>query len=365
MILHLIETGGPGGAEQMLLRLCDEYKRKGYSQLVCLRKEGWLAEEVRKRSLPLEIRPLQRKLDFSWLKELRQIIKHFEITSIHSHEFTMNIHGAILGKWLKIPSVATVHGKVYYNKKWNRRLAYRFISRLTNMVAVSKDIKNYLISICKISPERVSVIPNGINIDFFRFNKEKRDIIRSQLKINDDQILLGTIGSYYPIKGHKFLIDALPGLILKYPNIRLVMAGQGPLEKDLQAQINKNGLRDYVKIIGYVEDIPSLLSALDVFTMPSLSEGHPLALLEAAANGRSIVATNVGGISEIIKNTESGILVPPGDANALTEALSYLLSDPKIRITIANNAATVVNESWSINNTSERYLALLYPQEKK
>jgi len=361
VILHLIETGGPGGAEQMLLRLADEYGRRGILQLVCLRKEGWLADEVRRRCLPLEIIPLGRLPDLAWLNKLGILARTYGVTAIHTHEFAMNVRGAMLAKWLGLPAVATVHGKGYYGDKFARRLAYRLISRLTNIVAVSEDIRTLLINMVGINSHLVSVIPNGVDIDRFSFNAEKRRIMRDQLGVLDNQLLLGTVGSYYPVKGHGFLIEAMQQLLGIHHNIKLVMAGQGPLVEELQKKIILNGLESDAQLIGYIEDTTGLLSALDIFVMPSLSEGQPLALLEAAANGRCIVSTNVGGIPEIVQNGENAILVPAGDTNALVAALSKLIDEPETRSVIANNAESTIKSRWSIQGTAERYLKLLYP----
>ena len=139
------------------------------------------------------------------------------------------------------------------------------------------------------------------------------------------------------------------------------MAGQGPLAEELRNQVNDRTLEANVQIVGYVEDTQGLLSALDIFVMPSLSEGQPLVLLEAAANGRCIVATNVGGIPEIIVNGESGVIVSPGDVDALADALARLLIEPEIRRALATNAAIRVQKYWSIQRTADRYLALLFP----
>jgi glycosyltransferase involved in cell wall biosynthesis len=361
MILHLIETGGPGGAEQMLLRLADEYGRRGVSQMVCLRKEGWLAEEVRRRGLHLVVKSLGRLPDLHWLSELRKLAQEFGVTAIHSHEFAMNVRGAILAKWLKIPSVVTVHGKNYYGDKWSRRLAYRGISRLTNVIAVSKDIRNYLIDVVGIASLRVVVIPNGVDTKHFCFNAEKRNTIRARFDVLDDQLLIGAVGSYYPVKGHRFLIDAMQTLVTIEPDVKLVIAGQGTLSEELKRQVNEMKLTENVQIVGYIEDTPGLLSALDIFVMPSLSEGHPLALLEAAVNGRCIVATHVGGIPEIIVDGESGLLVPPGNAGVLADALGGLLVEPETRQLLAKNAEAMANKNWSIQRSADSYLALLTP----
>ena len=364
MILHLIETGGPGGAEQMLLRLAEEYGRRGFSQMVCLRKDGWLAEEVRKRNLPLEIRPLGRLPDAGWLSDIRRQALSYGVKAIHAHEFAMNVRGAILARSLGIPSVATVHGTGYFGDKFMRRFAYRLTSRLTHLVAVSADIRQHLIERAKIKPEQVSVIPNGVDTKRFKFNAPKRLAMRAHLGIRDNEFLLGTVGSYYPVKGHRFLIEAMRELVKVDSGIRLVMAGQGPLAHDLQQQALDQGVGENVRVIGYIEDTSAFLSALDLFVMPSLSEGQPLALLEAASNGRCIVASNVGGVPEIIENGKSGILVPPGDSNALAAAIMRVWREPARRENLAGSAALEINNHWSIERTVDRYLDLLFPSIK-
>jgi len=361
MILHLIETGGPGGAEQMLLRLAEEYGRRGYSQMVCLRKDGWLAEEVRKRDLPLDIRPLGRLPDAGWLTGLRRKALSCGVKAIHAHEFAMNVRGALLARSLGVPSVATVHGRGYFGDKMSRRLAYRMTSRLTHLVAVSADIRHHLIERGGIAPERVYVIPNGVDTIRFQFCEQKRSAMRAHLSIRDDEFLLGTVGSYYPVKGHRFLIEAMRKLVQDYPRLKLVMAGQGPLANTLQAQAVEQGLGDHVRIVGYLEDTAAFLSALDLFVMPSLSEGQPLALLEAAANGRCIVASDVGGVPEIIENGKCGVLVPPGDTDALAKAIARVLREPDARGALAGAAAEQIKTYWSLERTVDRYLDLLFP----
>lgn len=361
IILHLIETGGPGGAEQMLLRLADEYRRRGFAQVVCLRKEGWLAQEIRRRGFPLEIRDLKRLPDFGWLCFIRGLARKYRVTAIHAHEFAMNARAGILAKWLGIPAVATVHGKSYYSERWIRRLTYRIVSRFISMVAVSKDIRDLLISKVRISPSRVDLILNGIDTELFSFSAEKRSSMRDWLGINGDELLLGTVGSYYSVKGHRFLIDAMQKLVAIDRNLKLVMAGQGPLAAELRRQICDRELGASVQIVNYIEDTQGLLSALDFFVMPSLSEGLPLSLLEAAANGRCIVATNVGGIPEVITHQGNGILVPPGSSDALADAIAGLVANPETRSSLGYNAALAAQRDWSIQGTADRYLELLSP----
>lgn len=360
MILHLIETGGPGGAEQMLLRLADEYGRRGFAQAVCLRKNGWLAEEVRRRDLLLEIVPLTRLPDIRWFKKLIKFARENKVKAIHAHEFAMNVRGAILGSSLKIPIVATIHGKGYFSDKWSRRQAYRLTSRMASFVAVSNDIRKQLIHKTGLNPHRVSVIPNGVDIEHFQFNIEKRKVFRELYKVNDKQILLGTVGSYYPVKGQRYLIEAMKKIVAINHCVKLVMAGQGPLGVELDRQIYDNGLKEYVQLVDYVNDIPGFLSALDIFILPSLSEGLPLSLLEAAACKLCIVATHVGGIPEFIVDQENGVLVPPKDSEALAEAVIELF-DPNKRFSLANNVFSTLKRDWSLYRIADQYLKLLLP----
>lgn len=360
LILHMIETGGPGGAEQMLLRLADAYGQRGFSQMVCLRKDGWLAREVRRRGLSLKIIHLNRLPDVSGLKKLYDLVRKQGVTAIHAHEFAMNVRGAILGRLQGIPVAATVHSKGYFGDKWVRRQAYRFAGRSATIIAVTEDIRQYLIEKGGLKAERVCVIPNGVDAERFRYNEEKRRVFRGKFGVQEDQLLLGTVGSYYQVKGHRFLIEAMKRLVAVNQSLKLVMAGQGPLSDQLQKQAEDSGLGKYVQITGFVDDIPGFLSALDIFVMPSISEGMPLSLLEAAANERCIVATNVGGIPDIIVNQKTGILVPPGNVEALTDGLARLF-DPSMRISLAANAAATVKENWSFHRTVDRYLELLLP----
>jgi glycosyltransferase involved in cell wall biosynthesis len=359
VILHLIETSGPGGAEQMLLRLAEAYRARGISQMVCLRKEGWLAEEVRRRGFKLVIRPLGRLPDLGWLQAMRAVAVENGVQALHAHEFAMNVRAAMLAWNLGVPAVATVHGKGYYDEKFARRLSLRLASRHAVIVAVSRDIQNHLARRVGIDGERIVFIPNGIDTQRYRFDAGKRRRYRSEYGLREDQVLLGTLGSYYPVKGHRYLIDAMRQLTRSHPDLQLIMAGQGGLEEDLRNQVAELNLQANVRIIGYMEDAAGFLSALDIFVMPSLSEGLPLSLLEAAAAGRCIVASAVGGIPEFLIDRENGFLVPPGDSVALAERLSALVSDSEKRFSSGARATADAECKWSIERTADSYLALL------
>lgn len=358
-ILHSIETGGPGGAEQMMLRLAEAYRQRGHRQVVCLRKDGWLADQVRARGFELVLRPLGRSPDIGWMRWLAARIAELGVDAVHAHEFAMNFHASAAARLAGVPAVATFHGRAYYSETALRRGVCRLVSRMASVVAVSDDIRAHLCESAGLRAGRLHLILNGVDVARYKFDPAARQQQRAVLGLTQDQPLIGAVGSYYPVKGHRYLIEAMGLLVVERPDVQLVIAGQGPLAADLERQIAAAELQANVRLLGYVDDPAALLSAFDVFAMPSLSEGLPLALLEAAATGRAVVASRVGGIPEVINHDVTGVLVPAGEVEPLAQALKDLVAVPNHREQLGAAAARYVREKWSIDSTAEQYLNLL------
>ena len=137
--------------------------------------------------------------------------------------------------------------------------------------------------------------------------------------------MVGVIGNLYPVKGHQYLIDGIPSILSKCPNTSFLFAGRGQLETDLKAEVKRLGLDGRVHFLGLRQDVARILALLDVFVLPSLSEGLSMAILEAMIAGRPVVATAVGGNPELVLNGKSGFLVPPRDSQALAKSVTTLL----------------------------------------
>jgi len=156
------------------------------------------------------------------------------------------------------------------------------------------------------------------------------------------------------------LIQAIEELVKRGDTrVRLLLVGQGPLEADLRQSAVEYGLCDRVQILGYSNEVSDLLSAIDIFVLPSLSEGLPLALLEAAAAGRPLIATEVGGVPEIVDDGVNGLLVPPRDPKSLANAVQSLSHDPERRIKMGEAARKKVEANWSMTSVADAYLTLL------
>jgi glycosyltransferase involved in cell wall biosynthesis len=212
----------------------------------------------------------------------------------------------------------------------------RFLSRATTQrVAVSEAVARATCQRLRLERERVTVIPNSVPSKTFRIMSEVEwRLKRRELGIQHTDLVIATVGRLDPEKNHDLLLVAMRRLTEEFPGVRLLLAGYGPLRQRLEAQAISLGIGSYVHFLGFRKDIEDILEAADIFVLPSEWEGLPLALLEAGAKRLPAVASNVGGVPEIIKNGETGFLVEPGDVMKLANRLTQLLGNPVLRKTL-------------------------------
>jgi glycosyltransferase involved in cell wall biosynthesis len=353
-ILHLIETGGPGGAERVLTSLVLALEAAGeFRSQVGLLKDGWVAAELRAHGHVPVFFPLRRPLDPALLVALARHIRRAGVDLVHAHEFTMNVYGGVAAALARVPAIGTVHGRGYYSTAGRRIAALKFAARLgTVLVAVSSDIKRFLET--ELGLEGVRLIPNGIDVDRPASGDRARG--RAALALPPAVPVIGAVGNLYPIKGHRTLIQALSSLSVP---VHVVIAGRGEEEAALRRDAAALGLADRVHLLGFRDDVPDLLAAFDIYALPSFSEGQSLALIEAMAAGRPIVATAVGGNPELLGAGEpAGLLVPPGDPAALAEALARLLARPAEAERLGAAARARARAEFSLAVMLGRYRAL-------
>ncbi|TLY15566.1 MAG: glycosyltransferase, partial [Nitrospirae bacterium] len=261
-----------------------------------------------------------------------------------------------------IPLIATVHGKNYYTEQVKRRMAYRMVSRYANMVAVSEDLKRFLLENVGVAPERLQVVYNGVN-PAPHVPREKRDSVKAKLGLSDLDHVVGMVGSLYPVKAHRYLLKAIPRVLAVCPRTVFLLIGRGELEATLKQEAKDLGIEEHVQFLGFRDDVPSILSVMDVFVLPSLSEGLSVALLEAMAAGIPTIATRVGGNPELVIDQRTGFLIPPRDTETLASKLLILLQDKELSRTLGDNGRKRVKDSFSfeamVNNYQQLYERLL------
>jgi glycosyltransferase involved in cell wall biosynthesis len=340
----------------MLASLAAQLQSAGCHNLVIVpaNGEGWLARQLAGTGVAVERITLDRPLSRTCARWLETTLRRHRIGVAHSHEFTMAVYGAWVSRRLGIGHVITMHGSRYYVKRWRRRLALRLAAALAgHLVAVSHELAGHLSHDLWIKLARVRIIPNGVQL-----REVKRASVRDELHLGPTDPLLLAVGNLYPVKGHEYLIDALALLTTRHPRAHVVIAGRGELADKLRAHASDVGVSDRVHFLGLRSDIPELLAAADIFVLPSLSEGLPLALLEAMSAGRPIVATNVGEVASALANGEAGLVVPPENREALADAVAFLLSQPAVARALGERAAQRAAAEYHLARMTERYAAL-------
>ncbi len=252
------------------------------------------------------------------------------------------------------------HNRMYASK---RRLLIPHklpASMAYKVIAVSKEIRTYLISHEGIKPERIGIISNGIDEGLYTGNLDRR-LVKTRLGIPEDRILIGTGARLVPEKGLTHLLDAMSILGKKRGDFLLVIAGDGPLRKDLEKRVRDNGLSSHVSFLGERTDFHEIIRLFDIYVLPSVSEGLPLSLLEAMAARKAIVASKVGGIPDVITAGNNGLLVPPGEPRPLSDAIGYLMDNPLKRSEFGERAYAGFREKHSAKTMADAY-GLLYEQ---
>src|SRR5438105_6430798 len=161
-VLHLSSSSGPGGAETVLASVASGLDASRYRSVVCLFRDGWLRHRCEQLGLETHIIPITGMLDLRWLQRFSQLLRTHGVRLIHAHEFGANTYGTLAGRLVRIPVVATVHGRSYYVDRGHRRLAYRAVSRFAAMVAVSEEVKRFVVERTGVSPRRLRVVYNGV-----------------------------------------------------------------------------------------------------------------------------------------------------------------------------------------------------------
>jgi glycosyltransferase involved in cell wall biosynthesis len=354
----LIESDGPGGAESTVLSLANGLAARGVEvrPAVFSGGEGWLTERLRAAGHLVYLPSLSRPVDPALVYRMSQWVRRERLSVLHAHEFTMGFYAGMAGALSGVPHVLTMHGGTSFASVARRRIALSFSARrAAAVVGVSDSTCEHLALSLGVPASRVERIPNGV-----MHRAGDRAATRGALALGDSEHLLLAVGNLYAVKGHTVLVRAAATLAqqIGLPPWRIAIAGRGDEERALREQIAAAGLYDRVQLLGLRNDIPDLLAAADGWVMPSLNEGLPLALLEAMLSGLPVVASAVGGIPKIVLPGQTGVLVPPGNADALAVALETLLRQPHHAQTLAHEGRRLVQEQYSFDAMIERYLSI-------
>jgi len=359
-IAMMLESDGPGGAEMMVFRLAEELRRRGHVVVPVgpINGIGWLGDLFRGAGVSPEFFRIRRPLDPACVRGLVRLFREHDINAVHSHEFTMAVYGAAASRLMRLPHVITMHGGFRACTALRRRLALRWAMRnSSHTVMVSRATQRQFATDLGLHERRFTVVPNGVPSI-----PGTADHVRAEFGIRPGERVLLAVGTLERHKGHRVLLEALSHLEREKDKVpwRLIIAGgRGGDQHDALIEFaEETGLNDRVHVVTNRNDIPDLLALADIFVMPSLFEGLPMALLEAMIAGKAIVASATSGIPEAIESGREGLLVTPGDVAALARALQSLLTDEARRNALGDAAGQRARGEFTVQVMADRYEAL-------
>jgi len=355
-ILHLTETSEPGGSETVLAYIAKNLDPKRYRSSVCLLNEGWLSDQLKKNGVNYTVIENKRSFDPIFLSQLIRLIKREKIDLVHAHEFMMNVYGSVAARICFVPMIGTVHSRLYFTEKKRRILAYKLAMALcSRMVTVCEDLKMYIYEKLKLrNRNKILTIYNGIDLKKYAVKYPHVEFC-SQIAIPPGTLVGGTVGSLFEVKGIPYLLEAVREVVSKFPNFRLLIAGEGDQESVLKQKTLSLGLQETVNFLGFRNDIPELLNLFDIYICSSISEGLSLSILEAMAAGKPVIGTEVGGNPDLVIPGKNGFLVPPGDPYALAEKILILLKDKNLRESMGRAGKKIAEDKFSLEKMVEDY----------
>jgi glycosyltransferase involved in cell wall biosynthesis len=359
-----------GGAQKVLLDQADWFHQQGHQVFAAFiydkenLRDRWQAES----NVPIiDLKAHQKDGNFfvngillvRGLFSLWRLIRREKIQVIETFTHDSNML-ALPVAWLAgVPvRIATHHGVIENFPRWRETIHTWMVNHniAQSLVVVSSRIKQQAI-LEGVAAKRISVIQNGITP--ISIEGVDKSTVRKEAGLKDEDLFLLSVGRLVYQKAHAILIQAMPQILEKYPNLKLGICGDGGLRSQLEIQIKESGLSNSVKLIGVQDHIEHFLAVADIFVLPSRWEGLPIALLEAMSAGLPVAATRVEGVDEVVRDGEDGYLVNPEDSNELATAILKLLARPNLRLEMGAAARRHVTENYDNHTMCDKYLQLM------
>ncbi len=365
-VMQMIDRAFLGGGQVTVLTLARNLDAAGFEVLVATEAEGPLVDELRKsgiRHVPVDIR---KKKGIFEVRGLAGMLRENTIDVLHTHGGVAGLFGRLAARKAGVPAIVhTIHGIHYlhYRNPFVRRASLALEKRLSGftdaVIFVSESDFEKGIEYGLARPGKARLIRNGVD---FPPSRPGFDRVAKRAELGAEGPLVAAVSRLHRQKGLIYLLRALPAVVKARPDLRAVLAGGGDLESGLRAEANRLGLGGRLAFLGERADVAEILAAADVFVLPSLWEGLPYAVIEAAAAGTPIVASDIDGVREVVRNGETGVLVPAGHPEKLADAIIGLVENPERARALADRARREIPPLYSVDRmireTESLYLAL-------
>lgn len=355
-----------GGVEKVTLNFLKNVNKDKYQivPIVLIRpweKENYFVKEIEKLgykyfSIPVAVKQKNEGRDFFRIircyKILFQILRKQKYDIVHTNGYFADIIGLPVAKILGILHTTTCHGFISNDKNL---VFYNFLDKIfiffsDKIIAVSEIIKSDL-ERSGLRKSKIEVIQNAVQTTFKTQDySTKRQEKRHFFDIQDNEIAVGYVGRLSEEKGVRYLIEAGILLLMTGELCRFLIIGEGPKKNEIEKIVKDQELQDKFLFIGFKSNVEDFIPAFDIFVLPSLTEGTPMALLEAMSFGIPVVATNVGGVPKIIETGVNGIIVNPADSKALSNQIKILIHDTSLRKKVSKEAYSMVQKKYNVND---------------
>lgn len=333
-VIHVLSDMKIGGAGSWLLNLLSAADKESFDIKVILPKGSMLIDRV--EELGSEVIPVDgmrdRSFDAGAIGQIFKIIKKEQPNIVHTHA---SLSARLAAKMARVKVINTKHC-IDSRKTGINKLAASFLNNLLSdeIIAVSTAVKRNMIE-NGVSGDKISVIYGGIT-PIIELDSEGKSLARKKWGIGPEDIAVGIVARLAEVKGHKYFIDAAEIISRDNDNVKFIIAGIGPMEQELRSLVRRRGLTDKVIFTGFAENVYEIFNIIDINVISSLSEALCLSLIEGMYIGKPSVATNTGGIPEVVEDGYNGFIVPVGNSSALAEGILKLIKDPELRNTMGD-----------------------------
>lgn len=359
-VLHVTESRSWSGGTVQLWGLCQALVRQGHAAGLFCPPDAELLKHTPGSGVQVWTRRMRQDYDVPAAWALARAIKEFKPDVVHAHHPRAHALALIAGVFAPIPRLVVSRRVSFRFKPWNlfSHLKYRS-GRIAAFTAVSADIGKGLID-QGVRADKVHVIHSGVDVQKFS-PRPPDEKVRAQLGISPDAVVVGNLNHFSWWKGQTVFLEAARKILDDTGDLRIrfLMAGKDTDGPEAREKVKSLGLQDRVVLAGFRTDMPEIISILSLTVLSSLAgEGFSGVLREAMSMGVPVVATDVGGNRELVENEKTGLLVPPGDPQALAAAIAWMVGDPELSARCAAEAQKRVRENYSIAAMVEGTIAL-------
>jgi glycosyltransferase involved in cell wall biosynthesis len=364
-ILYVIENIEFGGGERVFSQIIRGLDKERFGVFVASNPGGIFEKKLTEVGIKINPVRMTNRYNLGIISRLKKIIKTKDVQIVHSQGGRADFFARIAARIANVPIIISSMAMLVegYDVSRSRKGLYVLIDRWTErwvnkFTVLSEAMRRSLIERHKIPPENIVKIYNGIEIE--EYNPDLKEVKNKKLEgkralgLKNDVPVIGAIGRLVWQKGFEYLIRAAPEVLKKCPEARFLIVGEGPLKNKLILTGEKLNVADRITFTGFRSDIKEILASIDVLAMPSLLEGLPMVLLEAMAMAKPIVATRIDGITEVLENSKTGLLVPAKNSHALAEAIVGILDDKAKANFFGQNAREAAKEKFSVKKMVEQ-----------